>query len=119
MIKATYIGDRTDLKGKTALIQIKGSKIFAQFDDTSLKEAFGQHPFETKADFRYVVEESLAREADAIKCPCGGYAERVDCTPEEIEQYNCHRKYECCSRAFICGLCGLRIVGTAEAPEVS
>ena len=58
------------------------------------------------------------RNAAAIMCDCGGYAERVNCTEAELEQYNCHRKYECCARAFICVLCNQRWVGRAEAPEM-
>ena len=64
------------------------------------------------------VENGIRRNAEAIKCKCGGYAERVDCTPEEIEEYGCGRPYQCCSRAFICSLCGERIVGKADAPEM-
>ena len=63
------------------------------------------------------IKGELERRTEAIKCECGGYAERVKCTPEEIKQYNCGRTYECCSRAFVCCMCGTRWVGAAEAPE--
>lgn len=59
------------------------------------------------------------RDLQAIKCKCGGYAERVKCTPEEIKKWNCGWPYECCARAFVCCVCGERIVGKAEAPEMS
>jgi hypothetical protein len=61
----------------------------------------------------------LDHEAGA-KCPrCGGYAEPVDATPEEIaSDLNCGRLSECCCAAFVCGLCGTRIVGNREAPEM-
>ncbi len=58
------------------------------------------------------------REVGAIECDCGGYAERVDCTKEEIKEYNCGRNYVCCARTFVCKICGERISGKAEAPEM-
>lgn len=58
------------------------------------------------------------RDAKGIKCECGGYAERVDCTKGELKKYDCGRGYECCARAFKCCLCGKRIAGEAEAPEM-
>jgi hypothetical protein len=60
----------------------------------------------------------FSREADGIECECGGYAQRVDCTKKELQEYNCGRYWECCARAFVCKMCGKRIVGQAEAPEV-
>jgi len=46
MKHGTYIGDRADLKGKTALLKPKGVEMLAQFDDRSLGDlAFGWHPF--------------------------------------------------------------------------
>ena len=59
----------------------------------------------------------IKRDAEGIKCRCGGYAKRVDCTKEELKEYNCGRHWECCARAFVCGLCNKRIVGKAEAPQ--
>jgi len=61
---------------------------------------------------------SIKRELDSIKCICGGYAERVDCTTEELELYNCGRPYECCARAFQCCVCKKRYVGNAQAPDM-
>jgi len=63
------------------------------------------------------------RDAKAIKCECGGYAERVSCTPEELKEFNrgCPGQLfgdECCARAFVCCICGKRMVGTAEAPDM-
>lgn len=58
------------------------------------------------------------RTTEGISCTCGGYSQRVACTEEEIQRYgNCLAGGECCARAFLCGVCGIRWVGTAEAPE--
>ena len=61
----------------------------------------------------------VERNINAIKCDCGGYAERVICTKEEIESdKNCGKSYECCVRAFVCCICKKRIIKTAEAPDI-
>lgn len=60
----------------------------------------------------------VRRDADATPCECGGYADRVDCTKEEIKEYGCGRSYECCSRAFVCRLCKTRLLGKADAPDM-
>jgi SOS-response transcriptional repressor LexA len=59
------------------------------------------------------------REAQGILCTCGGYARQVEPSAEETEKYGCFRDkvYQCCVRAFECGLCGLRTVGGAEPPD--
>lgn len=62
--------------------------------------------------------ELLPRNADAIACPCGGYADRVEATAEEIKAQSCGRSYECCARAFVCRVCKARLVGEAAAPEM-
>ena len=63
------------------------------------------------------IEERLSRNSDAVPCPkCNGYADRVDLT-EEVHNQSCKRSYECCGRAFVCRLCGTRIIGNAESPE--
>lgn len=67
---------------------------------------------------KVTVKYGIESDAEGLKCECGGYAERVDCTPEELEEYNCGRPYECCGRAFVCCICGKRIVGSAKAPEM-
>lgn len=64
----------------------------------------------------------LPRDTDGIKCvACGkGYAEQVDCTPEECSEYGCGRDtptYQCCACAFVCAACGARNVGMREAPD--
>lgn len=66
------------------------------------------------------ISESVSRQADGIPCECGGYADRVDCTPEEMEEYNCSewKSWECCARAFLCRICKKRLVGRAEAPDM-
>lgn len=60
----------------------------------------------------------LDRGAEAVKCPCGGYAERVESTQLEKEKYGCGRVFDCCSRAFVCCVCKTRLVGSAVAPEM-
>ena len=64
------------------------------------------------------ISVDLDREDKAINCPCGGYAERVKCTPAEIEEWGCGRRYECCARAFVCVICKTRYVGCAPAPDM-
>lgn len=59
----------------------------------------------------------VERGADAVKCSCGGYAEQADTTPEEDTTYGCGRP-GCCSRAFVCAICGNRMVARAHAPEM-
>ena len=63
------------------------------------------------------IKERINREAEGVKCACGGYAELVPCTQQEIEKYGCRSMYDCCCRAFVCVLCKERLVGKAEAPE--
>lgn len=53
----------------------------------------------------------------AIRCDCGGYAARVDTTPEEYARYGCAGHRGCCDRAFVCAVCSARIVGRALAPD--
>jgi len=61
----------------------------------------------------------IERETEAIECNCGGYAARVPCTNKEIKEHQeCGRSYECCLRAFVCRVCGKRIIGHAPAPEM-
>jgi hypothetical protein len=67
---------------------------------------------------QFSVERSLERNDYGIPCKCGGYADRVACTAEEIRQYGCGRSWECCSRAFVCRKCNTRYVGQAPAPEM-
>jgi hypothetical protein len=64
------------------------------------------------------LNDSVSRETEGIKCFCGGYAERVNTTLEERKKYGCGRSWECCARAFVCCLCNIRLVGSAEAPEM-
>lgn len=76
------------------------------------------------------VRHFMTRGADGVKCQCGGFADPVDTTHEENMAYDCgryqmlfrmHRTkggYCCCARAFKCGVCGMRIVGTQAAPEM-
>lgn len=63
------------------------------------------------------LKEQVERTANAVPCTCGGYADLVDSTPEEIAAQRCGRSYACCARAFVCRLCGERLVGAAEAPD--
>lgn len=66
-----------------------------------------------------VLTDPIKREAGAVPCECGGYADRVPCSSEEIKTQGCSRDYECCSRAFVCRICKVRMVGTAEAPDIA
>ena len=64
------------------------------------------------------LKDSVDRDAEGVCCPkCKGYAENAEVTKEEDYEYGCGRFMGCCSRAFICKLCGARILGKAEAPE--
>jgi hypothetical protein len=61
--------------------------------------------------------DGIRRDVDAIPCPCGGYADRVDVSQEESAKYGCKNYVDCCSRAFVCRICKERLVGKADAPE--
>jgi hypothetical protein len=63
----------------------------------------------------------MPRERQALPCNCGGYADRVNSTDEEIDEYGCGRDVpgdECCAAAFVCRVCGGRIVGKCNSPEM-
>lgn len=65
--------------------------------------------------------KSIERSQNSIECPsCSGFAELVESNEDEIRnyKYNCRRDYACCCRAFVCKICGVRIIGRAEAPEM-
>jgi hypothetical protein len=63
------------------------------------------------------LKESVPREAIGVPCECRGYTDRVDCTPDEEQKFGCGRT-GCCARAFVCRVCKVRIVGSADAPEM-
>ena len=66
-----------------------------------------------------VLKDTLPRDATAAPCPCGGYADPVDCTKEEIGgALNCGRSDACCIKAFICRICKQRLVAGLAAPEM-
>ena len=72
-----------------------------------------------KAPMTITLETSIPRGADGVKCLCGGYAEETECTRDEIRgPVNCGRSWACCVAAFICVVCGSRIVAGREAPEM-
>lgn len=63
----------------------------------------------------------IGRAVEAVKCTCGGYCERVDCTQEEINKCGCRKDtvgVECCARVFACVLCKKRHLFRAESPEM-
>lgn len=64
--------------------------------------------------------DGLPRAKDAVEClKCGGYAEEVASTKEEIDgPLNCGQSYACCCAAFVCKKCGARMAGHREAPEM-
>jgi len=66
------------------------------------------------------IPKQVEREAKAVPCLCGGYADRVDTSVAERTEYGCHRDltFECCARAFVCRVCKVRLVGQAQAPEM-
>jgi hypothetical protein len=64
------------------------------------------------------LRESVERGTKAVKCPCGGYAGEVDVTPEEDAEFGCGGAVGCCSAAFVCAICGNRLVGGVEAPDM-
>ena len=66
------------------------------------------------------LDEEVENYESEVQCLCGGYAQRVDCTQEEIADHslNCGRDYAHCCRAFACCVCGSRIQGRAKAPDM-
>lgn len=65
------------------------------------------------------LKEKIERHIDAVKCPnCKGYAGQVESTEEEIanKTLNCGRSIACCCIAFVCDICGTRIVGKRLSP---
>jgi hypothetical protein len=65
-------------------------------------------------------ENCIPRDSTAIKCKCGGYAEKVKCTKKEINSNkNCGADYACCVAAFVCCICKKRTVVSLEAPEMN
>lgn len=60
----------------------------------------------------------LERNIESIKCECGGFAQRVTCTPEEVATQGCGRSWECCIAAFVCCLCNKRTVRNLHSPEM-
>lgn len=64
------------------------------------------------------LKEFVQAEAEGIPCNhCGGHAPRVEVTEDEELTWGCGRP-TCCSRAFVCKVCGTRMVGRAIAPEM-
>lgn len=62
--------------------------------------------------------QDIERDTQGIRCEaCGGYAESMQPSDDEDAQFGCGSR-RCCSRAFVCGLCGTRWVGRAPAPEM-
>lgn len=65
------------------------------------------------------------RDAEGMQCKCGGYAKRDDMTEAEVQKIQmppygfCGRPFQCCGRAFLCGLCNTRTIVNAHAPEAS
>lgn len=53
-----------------------------------------------------------------LQCKCGGYAEIVDTTDNEESDHGCGRGRGCCLGAFVCRLCGKRILARFPAPEM-
>lgn len=66
------------------------------------------------------VEGSLPESVHTVICECGGTANQVDLTKEEIKnpKINCGRSYACCGRAFVCKKCKTRMIGKIEPPDM-
>lgn len=66
-----------------------------------------------------VLDLEVERSSLGCCCPCGGYADKVDVTEDEIvEHQTCERSWACCLGAFECGLCGKRFLVKLPAPEM-
>lgn len=67
-----------------------------------------------------ILEGDQPRDTHAVPCPkCGGYAGDADPTPEEIKAHQtCGRQWACCLKAFVCQLCGERVLAHLEAPDM-
>lgn len=65
-------------------------------------------------------DRHVSIDAHALECPeCHGYADETDVTKAEIKSdMNCGRLYACCVAAFICKVCGARIVTRRAAPDM-
>lgn len=75
----------------------------------------GDHNYNEDGTKIYGIE----RYADGVPCQCGGYADEVDCTKEEINSdMNCGRSFACCVGAFVCRVCKKRIVASLNAPDI-
>ena len=61
-----------------------------------------------------LIEGDIKTDAKAVPCTCGGYADEVDPTDDEDSKYGCGR-YKCCCAAFVCRICGKRLVARREA----
>jgi hypothetical protein len=73
-----------------------------------------------KADLEESSDSVVVIESErttGVKCECGGYAESVEATDAEDDEYGCGRR-GCCLGAFVCGLCGKRILAKFPAPEM-
>lgn len=66
------------------------------------------------------VARDLPLDTVAAACRCNGYADKTADGPtaEEIARYDCGRGWACCTAAFRCRLCGLRFIGTLQAPDL-
>ncbi len=64
-----------------------------------------------------ILEGSQPRDVCAVQCPCGGFAAETEVRPDEIQYQSCGRPYACCLGAFVCNLCGQRILAHLDAPE--
>jgi hypothetical protein len=71
---------------------------------------------EESADSVVVIESERTK---GLKCECGGYAEIVDTTDDEEDEHGCGRGHGCCLGAFICTLCGKRVLARFPAPETA
>lgn len=63
----------------------------------------------------------IPRDAEGMKCECGGYADPAEPSHEEKLRFDCGRYSiggnNCCAVAFKCAICNRRIVGKLAAPD--
>jgi len=65
------------------------------------------------------LKKTLERDTKALPCPiCNGFCDIVPMTQKEIKKHDCGKGHQCCSQAFKCRLCGIKIIVGLEAPDM-
>ncbi len=69
------------------------------------------------------IDAPQPRDTLAVECPkCHGFAAETGAgdgpTQDELREHQfCGRPWACCINAFVCKLCGQRIIAQLESPE--